>query len=287
MTMRGEKADRAGRIAGAVVPFCEKPLKEELEGGIISSAGLLEILRLLKDAFEEIGEEDCMENIVEKRIRQAILKCFELDAREKIGDPMLEKCVEIIRENLVRKTEREALSRNLAADLKTDWMRLPEDRLEKIKGDEGLLGILVAALEGGAAAGDDRVVKNLLELGAILWEQYIVRFDDKELDTLLRDGIEILKKIEKKHPFGEELLEWTRRALNRSGVIGIMRKSFTRLLLGDLILHSVGKGLGLKEKTTVTDFIVLVGVRLAEKRIRDEADAGEVRKLRVELEKIP
>ena len=285
-TSDDSKARKIEEIVNAIIPHTEEPLREELAGGAVSRSQMGKILQLLGDAFEEIVADDCMERILEKRIREMIMVFFELNYVRDVGDPALEKAVEIIRGTLVTRTERESIAKNLAEELKSDWKNLPGRHLDEIAGEGGLLQTLNHALEQGAPLNDRDIVRGLLKLCAHLWMQYIARLPEQELDRLLRDGIEILKAQEKKQRFEEPLLKWTSHALSQLGIIGIMRKSFTRLLIDDLVLHSVGRGLGLKGKTTVTDFIILVGVKIAEKRIREGADIEEVRRLRTALEKI-
>ena len=59
-----------------------------------------------------------------------------------------------------------------------------------------------------------------------------------------------------------------------------MRRAFTGLLLGDLILRQVGKSLGIKDDVTVTDFIIFVGVKIFDTEGIKKADSEQVRRVR-------
>jgi hypothetical protein len=87
-------------------------------------------------------------------------------------------------------------------------------------------------------------------------------------------------------PAAEPLRETVTLALDKSGVIKAMRKSFAGLLLGDIILRQVGKGLGIKEKLSVTDFIIFLGTQIADKQFLPDVDKDDARKVQKELESI-
>ncbi|MEW6201090.1 MAG: hypothetical protein AB1546_03885 [bacterium] len=280
------KYSKVEKIVQTVLPYAEKPLQEELKNDIITRARLRKILQLSADAFEEITADDPMENILEKRIREMIMEFLELNYVRSPDDQALEKAVKIIREVLVTKSEKESIAKHLTAELKSDWKNLPQHYLDEIAAGDGLIQSLSRAIDQGVPLHDKVIVNDMLKLCAPLWTQFIARLPQNELDRLLNEGIEILKAAENNKHIEEPLLKWTHYALSHLGIIKIMRQSFTRLLIGDLILHSVGKGLGIRGKITVTDFIILVGVKLAEKNIRQEADKREIQKLRIELEKI-
>lgn len=284
--MGEEMKDRRERIVRAVLPHVEGPLRDELKEGRVSRERMRKMAGLLAEAFEELVEPDGMMNYCEKRVRDWVREGLEIDAVRSTDDPLLDRCVEIVRDTIVKKAERDALAKHLAEELVRDWKALPKDALETVGGEDGLIAELLAALDGGAKPHDEKIVNAILEISAILVPRSLSRLTDEQIDRLLAEGIAILKKIENKQSFWEPLLEWTRFGMTHLGVITVMRKSFTRLLLGDIILHSAGRGLGIKGKTTVTDFIVLVGVRVAEKILLDEADPAEARRIRASLERI-
>lgn len=284
--MTGKAKDKREEIVRTLLPHAEEPLREELARETVSRRQMRKMVGLLEDAFEELIEPDGMMNICKKRVREWVREGFEIDAAPKTADPLLDKAVEIVRENIVKKSERDALAKHLSEELIEDWQKLPKETLEAVGGEDGLLSKLSTALEEEKDLDGDVIVDAILKMYALLAPQTLRRLSDKQVDRLLGEGIEIMKKVEKKKSFWEPALDWVTYGMTHLGIIKIMRKSFARLLLGDLILHSVGKGLGLKKKTTVTDFIILVGVRVAEKIVLDEADPAGVRELREKLEKI-
>lgn len=284
--MTDKTKDKREIIVRILLPHAEEQLREALAKETVPRKQMRKMLGLLEDAFEEMIEPDGMMNICRKRVREWVREGFEIDSTPKTDDPLLDKCVDIVRENLVRKAERDELAKNLSEELIEDWAKLPKETLGKVGGEGGLLSKISDALDGGAPLDGDEIVEAILESYTFLAPQTLRRLSDTQIDKLLNEGIEIMKKVEKKKSFWEPALEWATYGMTQLGIIKIMRKSLARLLLGDLILHSVGKGLGLKGKITVTDFILLVGARVAEKIVLDEAEPAKVEELRLELEKI-
>lgn len=283
--MAEKTSEKREKIVEITVRFAEKPLLEELERETVSRERFKKMTGMLAEAFEELAEPDGMMKYCLKRVQGWVREALEVDAVKKTGDPLLDKCVELIRDNLITKTERDSLAKHVSEELVEDWKRLSDEAKQRIGGDDGILADLTEKLEEESPDWK-KIGAGILEALKLLAPRTLERVTDEQFDKLLDDGISILRKIEKKQSFWEPFLEWMRAGLAQIGVITIMRKSFTRLLLGDIILHSVGKGLGLKGKVTVTDFILLTGARVAEKTVLDESDGGDVARLIGELEEL-
>jgi len=100
----------------------------------------------------------------------------------------------------------------------------------------------------------------------------------------VRGAIEIISLAEKGKSAAEQMQRTATLALEKSGAIRIMRKSFAGLLLGDIILRQVGKSLGIKEKVSVTDFIIFLGCIIADKQGLPNVPRAELQQIKKELE---
>ena len=91
---------------------------------------------------------------------------------------------------------------------------------------------------------------------------------------------------EKGQNTADALRETATVALEAAGVIKIMRRAFAGLLVGDMILAQVGKNLGIREKISVTDFVIFLGCLIADKQLMPKVDKDDLRRVRADLEKI-
>jgi len=116
------------------------------------------------------------------------------------------------------------------------------------------------------------------DLGGELAMNYLEKLSNEDADKLLEMIIIAGKKIEAGAHASDEILEIAREGARKLGLISMMRKAFAGLLIGDIILSQLGKNLGIKEKLSITDFIILTGAQVFEKEGLKELDREKLRK---------
>ncbi len=267
-------------LAKRLAPEANEPLGELLAGGVISKKDFSQLFDYLSHTLYDAAEGDGDSKRMEKRIVKFFLVLSGLDYESEVNDETLRKAVKLIKETLIRDSQKEALSKLFAAELVANWNGLGGEKLEPITGTDGLLERIEEKIDDGPDYSDDGLIGLVTELLGKLAAYYSRRLTEDELDTLLENSEKISTDILEGRKVSDTLLEQTKFGMQRLGIIPNMRRAFTGLLLGDLILRQVGKSLGIKDDVTVTDFIIFVGVKIFDTEGIKKADSEQVRRVR-------
>ena len=267
-------------------PEAVAPLKDYLRDGVVSKLEFKRLLGLMTDAFDELLNDTPNTKRMEKKLRELIVGLGDLKYEGEIGDETLRTAVKLIRERIVGQSQRESLARLLTDEFVRDWTKADPELIEKIADYDGLLEMLADKADAGPDFADTELSELLVELGGHVAARYAARLSDADLDSLLDRAIVVAQGIESRKNIGDPLLELARDGMQKLGIIALMRRAFTGLLIGDLILRQVGKSLNIKGNTTVTDFIIFVGVKVFESENIGKTDRAQVTRTRKDLEAV-
>lgn len=265
-----------GRLKGEF----DEPLQELLRDGVVSKKEFERLFELITHVFDELIGEIPNTKRMDRKLREFILGVSDLNYESEINDETLRQATKLIREKIVGRSQKESLARLISEEMVESWTSIDRARIEKIAGDGGLIEHIQEKIEGGLDFGDGELIGLITEFGGIVFGRYMERLSDEDLDGLLEQSAAIVRAIETKEKMGGRLLDHTKTAMQKLGLIALMRRAFTGLLLGDLILRQVGRSLGIKDSMTVTDFIIFVGVKVFEAEGIGKADAAQTRRVR-------
>jgi hypothetical protein len=271
-----------GRVRGE---FAE-PLKEALIDGVVSKKDFERLFGLLSDTFDELLNDSPNDKRMERKIRELILGISDLNYDSEVTDETLRQAVKLIREKIVGRSQKESLARLIAEEMVESWTKADSGCIERIAGDGGLIEQMQNKIDGGIDFGDDELIALMTSIGGEIAVRYLEKLSEDEADDLLERSLAIARAIEKKEKLGDNLLETAKLACQKLGAISLMRRAFTGLLLGDIILRQVGKSLGITGGTTVTDFIIFVGAKVFESEGIKKADAAQTRRFIEALEEV-
>lgn len=284
--MGGDKNKKVNALAKAMAPEFRTAIVQLLhEKQILPKKDFAEFTGLLVDAFDETLAEQPNEKRMERKLREHIFGIINIQYEGNIEDDTLRRATKIIREKIVRKGEREKLAGLLAADVMKSWLAMDDERKDYIAGFDGLLERLQNKVEGNLDFGDEELIDIMLELGATITGRYMEMLKEEQVDELLDMAIEICEMLEKQEKVGDQLLALAQQSLSHLGFVSMMRRAFAGLLLSDLIISQIGKGLGIKEKISVTDFIVFIGVKIVETEALKKADPEDIKRIKEKLKK--
>jgi len=279
---RSEK--RAAEIVKNLRADGIEPLAKILKDGVISKQEFKRLFGLLADAFDELLNDTPNTKRMERKIRELIMGLFDINYDGEISDEGLRTAVKLIRERIVGRSQRESLARLIAEELVENWTSADSEQIEEVAGDGGLIEQLTDKIDDGPDFDDGELLELMIDLGGIIAARYASRLSDADADSILERGVEVARGIEEKKNIGDPLLELANDGLRKLGVVSLMRRAFSGLLIGDLILRQVGKSLNIKGNVSVTDFIIYVGVKVFESEGVREADPEQVSRVREALE---
>lgn len=278
---------KVNALTSRLMPELKEELKQLLhEKNVIPKKDFAEFTGLLVDAFDETLAEQPNEKRMERKLRDHIFGILNIEYEGNIEDDTLRRATKIIRDKIVRKGEREKLAGLLAKDVMGTWISLDEERKDNIAGFDGLLERLQDKVEGNLDFSDDELLDIMLELGSAISGRYMEMLKEEQVDELLDLGIEICDMLEKDEKVGDKLLEFAQRGLNYLGFIAMMRRAFAGLLLSDLIISQIGKSLGIKDKISVTDFIIFISVKIAETEALKDVEKEDVGRIKKVLQEV-
>jgi len=280
------KEKKLAELMKRLSPEAVAPLKDYLRDGVVSKLEFKRLLGLMTDAFDELLNDTPNTKRMEKKLRELIVGLGDLKYEGEIGDETLRTAVKLIRERIVGQSQRESLARLLTDEFVRDWTKADPELIEKIADYDGLLEMLADKADAGPDFADTELSELLVELGGHVAARYAARLSDADLDSLLDRAIVVAQGIESRKNIGDPLLELARDGMQKLGIIALMRRAFTGLLIGDLILRQVGKSLNIKGNTTVTDFIIFVGVKVFESENIGKTDRAQVTRTRKDLEAV-
>lgn len=275
--VREKKIEKIDSFIKIIKPYLEKSLtsfrKEKKEG--ISAEELDKILKSLKTCFVNLTSSKLKEDDKIKGIKEFLLLIYNLDLENQIEDAILRRTARTVKRDLIQRRNREKLAEYIAELLYNDWRRLSLTEQKKI----------VSYLHKKVQK-QNYVYKILLNIFLLLAPYTLARLNPDEFNNFLNLIIKLLKDVEEKKDLESTLLKVNRYLLERLNIIKIMRKSFTGLLLSDFLLISLGKSLGLKQRFTLTDFIIFLSVKIQEKEIFNRLNLQEVKRIKKSLQEL-
>jgi len=279
--LAADKNKKIDKLTRDLAPEFREPLETVLaDQRVVDEKEFARLTSLLVDAFDETMAEAPNEKRMERKLRALLMGLFELKYEGEIEDETLRRAVKFIREKLLRKGEKEKLARLLSKEIISGWLEIDEDMIDHIAGFDGLLEKIQDKAEGDLDYHDPELLDSMLELGHILSANYMRRLGAGELDELLEHSAEVCRRIEAGDDLGDSLLNTVQFGMQHLGIIAMMRRAFAGLLLSDLIVRQIGKSLGIKEKISVTDFIIFVGVKVFEKEHLEDVEKDQVERVR-------
>ncbi len=278
--MASTKEKKIAELVKQLSPEAVEPVKEFLADGIISKQEFQKLAGLLDDVFFELAEDTPDRKRMEKKLREFIMRLNDLNYESEVEDDNLKTAVKLIRQTIIGPSQRDSLARLISAELVESWCTADAGFVEKVAGDDGYIERLTDLADDGPDYGDDELIDVLIGLGGALLERYVSKLSDEDFNSLLGHAGEIAALIDEKKSFGDQLLEAVSDGARMLGIIAMMRRAFTGLLLGDLILRQVGKSLNIKSSMTVTDFIIYVGVKIFETEGVKKAEPEIVKRVR-------
>lgn len=285
--MAADKKTKIAKLAKRMAPEFREPLKELLhERKIIDPKEFARLTGLMVDSFDETLAEQPNEKRMERKLRDLILGILNIQYEGEIEDEVLRRATKIIRERVVRDSEREKLARFLGDEVRQNWLAMDDETIEHIGGFDGLLERLQDKVEGDLDYSDGEFLDLMLEVGHLICANYMEKLDEATFDELMDRCIAVCGLLEAGENFGDPLLELVKFGMQHLGFIALMRRAFSGLLLSDLIVRQIGKGLGIKEKISVTDFIIFVGVKVAEKEHLEKVEKTEVARVKKIFEEV-
>lgn len=260
--------------------------EEFLQRGILTKKQIIETTQLVQDALFELFTDVPNEKRMRRKLREAILMHADLDIEREVDDEFQAQAVKLLREKIIKRAEKERLADELVSLAVENWRKLDESELEAVADEDSGLLARIIELVGDAAPGDTELASAVTEAVRMLALPFVRALAPDDLDALISGAARVCGLVAGGKSAAEPLRETVTRALEKTGVIRAMRKSFAGLLLGDIILRQVGKGLGIKEKLSVTDFIIFLGAQIADKQLLPDVDKDEAREMQKELESI-
>ena len=275
----------ADRIADVARAHSREGLEEFFDRKIMTRQQFRKVVLLAKEALEELFADSPNEKRMARKLKEAAMVYLDLDIERQVEDQIQMQAVKLLRENVIRRADKEKLAEGAAEMAAARWRGISEDDLETLTDDDdGALTVILRRTEMRMDSHDDELNKALTETGRILAMPFVEALGDDTLRELVRGAIEIISLTENGRPAAEKMQQTATLALDKLGVIRIMRKSFAGLLLGDMILRQAGKSLGIKEKVSVTDFIIFLGCLIADKQALPKVPREELKQIKAELE---
>lgn len=260
--------------------------EEFLQRGVLTKKQIIQTAELVQDALFELFSDTPNEKRMRRKLKEAIMMHADLDIERQVDDEFQAQAVKLLREKIIKRAEKERLADEMVELAVLRWRTLDEDELDAVADeDSGLLERIIELVED-AAPDDTGLVAAVTEAVRVLALPFVRALAPDDLDALISGAARVCGLVADGKSAAEPLRETVMLALDKSGVIKAMRKSFAGLLLGDIILRQVGKGLGIKEKLSVTDFIIFLGTQIADKQFLPDVNKDDARKAQKDLESI-
>ena len=282
--MTAQTGGRAEKLVALAASHADEGTREVLDGAL-GREQLREVMRLLQDALYELFNDTPNEKRMHRKLRDACLVFLNLDMAAQVDDDLQARAVKLVQENIIKKNEKERLANELADLGMTHWRTLSEDDVEAIVDeDDGLIAAAIACTQGSLDPGDKKLAGALIGICRRLALPFLAAFEEQALDQLIAGAAEVCTLAASGGKAADALQKTVTLGLEQAGIIRAMRKSFAGLLVGDIILRQVGKGLGIKEKISVTDFIIFLACQVADRQFLPDVDKAELLTVKAELE---
>lgn len=267
-------------------PYVLELLEEAVDDDVLDADDAIEFLEQLHELLELFADSKRDRDELEDEITDYLLELHEVHVEDEIDDPILRRVVRSLKYDVVKRRERERLARGLTKIILVEVEEIPAKQIAKFTGKKGIVQKLIDALEANDDVWDEKFLKLSLDAAE---EASLVAADlltEKDFKKALELGVEILDKVEQRRSPENELLEFANYFLARFEVMDAMRRAFTGLLLGDILLMTLGAALGIKQRLSLTDFMVFVGVKVFETEILRKIPKNDIKKIKAGLKKI-
>ncbi len=267
-------------------PLALELLEEAADNDVLDAGDAVEFLEELQELLELFADSKRDRDDLKDEITDYLLDLHEVRVENEIDDPILRRVVRSLKYDVVKRRERERLARGLTKLILEEVEEIPVKELAKFTGKNGIVRNLIDALEEGGDVWDEeflRLAMDAAEEAALVLADILT---EKDFKKALELGVEILDKVEQKRSPEIELLEFANYFLERFEVMDVMRRAFTGLLLGDILLMTLGAALGIKQRLSLSDFMVFVGVKVFETEILRKIPRSDIKKIKAGLKKI-
>lgn len=267
-------------------PYIFKAMEEAADDDILDANDIREILSELDDVLQKFLSAKKSGDELEEELTDYLLDLHEVRIEDEIRDLILRRVVRSLKYDIVKRRERQRLAREIARLALKEEKHLDKKLLAAFTGKNGILAELIEYLSDGGDVVDKKFSELVLDASEKAALAVSGILSEKDFKKALALAVKILEHAENKKSAENELLEFADYFLARFEVMDAMRKSFTGLLLGDIMLATLGAALGIKQRLSLSDFIVYIGVKVFETEILHRLPKNDLKKMKTSLKKI-
>lgn len=260
-------------ILKIALPYIKDFIRVSVKEGHLKKDEVENILIKLKEVFADIKKPK-----FKQKIKEFLLTFTTIEYEGHIKDKILSRSVKILKNDIIKKKEREKLAEYFATDLSREWKKIEKEDVLKIE------NLLTTSLE--TSDKNKHLIENVPEIISLLSFYYFQKISEDSIYRILELLKEILDKVEHKEPFDIPLKMLSKIIIEELNIRNYLRKSLLSVLVGDLILYSLGKAMGVKERLSVVDFTLMVGTKIVENQIFKKLKKGDIKKIRYEINKL-
>lgn len=271
--MRAKKDKIIAGILKIALPYLKDFIRVSIKEGHLKKDEVKNILIKLKEAFADIKKPK-----FKQKIKEFFLTFILIEYEGHIEDKILSRSVKILKNDIIKKKEREKLAEYFAADLARQWRKIEKEDILKVE------NFLTSYLK--VSDKNKHFTENVPEIISLLSFYYFQKISEKSVYRILELLKEILDKVEYKEPMDIPLKMLSKIIIEELNIRDYLRKSLVSILAGDLILYSLGKALGVKERLSVVDFTTVVGTKIVENQIFKKLKKGEAKEISQEINKL-
>lgn len=277
---------RIKALFGIFRPYALEAMESAADDDILDTDDVIEILSELEEILRKFLSSKKSNRELEETLTESLLKLHDVRMEDEIRDLILRRAVRSLKYDIVKRRERERLAREMARIALKEAKHVDKKRLSAFTGKNGILSELINTLEDTGSVGDEAFIERALDAAESAALAVSGILSEKDFKKALTLAVEILDPAERGKSAEGELLELADYFLSRFNIISAMRRSFTGLLLGDLMLVALGAALGIKQRLSLSDFIVYVGVNVFETEILLRIPKSDLKKIKAELKKV-
>lgn len=267
------KEKTISQILNIVSPYIKTGIDQSIKDKNITKDEIKKILKKLNNLLSNIKTQKLKESSMD-----FLGEFYNIKYEDAIEDKLLKRAVELLKYDIIKKKEREKLNEYFATEFISILKKIKRNDFTKIQ------TLTISSLNN--ISNNKLLVENITKLITIFSFYCLQCFKDKDLHLAVLLLKDILQKVENKEHFESSLQKISNIFIDTFNIRQYMRKSFTGILLGDLILYSIGKGLGIKGKLSTVDFTIFVGTKVVENEIFKKLKKEEAKKIRTKVEKI-
>lgn len=261
------------QILSIILPYAKNGVSQIIKDRSITKDEIEKILEKLNNSLLNIKTQKAKE-----KVKDFLDEFHDIKYEDVIEDKLLRRAVGLLKYDIIKKREIEKLNEYFAGDFIFIVKKMKKDDFTKI---QNLIMLSLGNLDNNKL-----LTENIVELITVFSFYYLQKFKDKDIYQVMLLLKDILQRIENKEHFELLLQKISNIFVDTFNIKQYMRKAFAGILLGDLILYSIGKGIGIKGKLSVVDFTIFVGTKVVENEIFKKLKKQDVRKIKIKVEKI-